>query len=198
MVVLRDENAPQRTRSAYMFFCDKNRDKVSKNNPDFTMVELSAALGKLWSETSDRARTPFVNASSKSKAKFDKEMETYRQTSDYTDFQKRRNLHNLIQKYVQKIDGAKKKNVYKQFPSDPNKPSQPTTAFFLFAKDNRAALTKKNPDAAMSEIGKMLGEAWKKASATSKSKYQKQQQKLKEKYDADIKKYQKTKNVKST
>eukprot|EP00494_Astrolonche_serrata_P026588 UN26850 len=161
------------------------------------MVEISAALGKLWSETSDKARTPFVNASAKSKAKFDKEMESYRQTDEYKEFQKRRNLHNLIQKYFEKIPGAKKKNVYKVFPTDPNKPSQPSSSYFLFANDNRDSMMKKNPDAAMAEIGKMLGEAWKKASATMKSKYEKQQKKLKEKYDADVEKYQKTKNVKN-
>eukprot|EP00494_Astrolonche_serrata_P022980 UN23237 len=157
------------------------------------MVEISAALGKLWSETSDKARTPFVNQSAKSKAKYDKEFETYRQTDGYTDFQKRRNLHNLIQKYVQKIPGAKKKNVYKQFPTDPNSPSQASTAFFLFANDNRDAMMKKNPDATMAEIGKMLGEAWKKVSATAKAKYQKQQQKSKDKYNAAVEKYEKTK-----
>eukprot|EP00494_Astrolonche_serrata_P021991 UN22240 len=136
------------------------------------MVEISAALGKLWSETSEKARTPFVNSSAKSKAKYDKEFEAYRQTSGYTDFQKRRNLHNLIQKYVQKIPGAKKKNVYKVFPTDPNKPRQPSSSYFLFANDNRDSMMKKNPDATMAEIGKMLGAAWKKVSATSRSKYE--------------------------
>eukprot|EP00494_Astrolonche_serrata_P021992 UN22241 len=108
-------------------------------------------------------------------------MESYRQTSEYTDFRKRRNLHMLIQKYVEKIPGAKKKNVYKVFPTDPNKPSQPTSAYFLFSNDNRDSMKKKNSDATMTEIGKMLGEAWKKASATTKSKYEKQQKKLKRK-----------------
>eukprot|EP00494_Astrolonche_serrata_P027040 UN27303 len=67
------------------------------------MMELSAVLGKMWSETSERARTPFVNSAAKSKAKYDKEMDSYRQTDEHKEFQKRRNLHNLIQKYVNKI-----------------------------------------------------------------------------------------------
>eukprot|EP00494_Astrolonche_serrata_P022958 UN23215 len=86
------------------------------------------ALGKLWTETSDKTRTPFVNQAAKSKSKYDKEMEKYRQTSEFTEFQKRRNLHMLIQKYVKQIDGAKKKNVYKVFPTDPNKPKQPSSS----------------------------------------------------------------------
>eukprot|EP00494_Astrolonche_serrata_P027137 UN27400 len=174
-----------------MFFCDKNRDKAAKNNPDFTFAELGALLGKMWTETGDKARTPFVNQATKSKAKYDKEMESYRQTDDFKEFQKRRNLHMLIQKYVEKIPGAKKKMCYKLFPTDPNKPKLPPTSYFLFANDNRDAMVKKNADASMAEIGKMLGAAWKKASATTKSKYQKRHEKLKEKYEADVEKYQK-------
>eukprot|EP00494_Astrolonche_serrata_P024154 UN24412 len=143
-----------------MYFCDKNRNKVVKNNPDFTMVEISAALGKLWSETSDKARTPFVNSSAKSKAKYDKEIEAYRQTSEYTEFQKRRNLHMLIQKYVEKIPGAKRKTFIK-FSQLIQTNQNNLRHLFLFANDNRAALSKKNSDASASEIGKMLGEAWK-------------------------------------
>eukprot|EP00494_Astrolonche_serrata_P022230 UN22487 len=194
-MVMRDENAPQRTRTAYMFFCDKNRNKVVKNNPDSTMVEISALMGKLWSETNEKARAPFVTSMEKSKAKYEKEMEAYRQTSEYTEFQKKKNLHNLIAKYVEKIPGAKKKIAYKTFPSDPNKPKRPLSAYFLFSNDNRDSVTKKNPDASMAEIGKMLGEAWKKASGTVRSNT-KTECKLKEKYDVAFEKYQSTKKCK--
>eukprot|EP00494_Astrolonche_serrata_P028276 UN28541 len=152
-MVLRDENAPTRTRSAYMFFCDKNRSKVMKNNPDSSMVEVSALMGKLWSETNEKARSPFVTAMEKSKAKYEKEMEAYKQTNEYEEFQQKKKSHNLIAKYVEKIPDAKKKNMYRSFPSDPNKPKRPSSAYFLFANDNRAAMTKKNPDASMAEIG---------------------------------------------
>eukprot|EP00494_Astrolonche_serrata_P002377 UN02383 len=86
------------------------------------MVEISALMGKLWSETSEKARAPFVTAMEKSKAKYEKEMESYRQTSEYEEFQKRKKSHNLIAKYVERIPDAKKKSCYKSFPTDPNKP----------------------------------------------------------------------------
>eukprot|EP00494_Astrolonche_serrata_P022663 UN22920 len=129
-MVLRDVNAPTRTRSAYMYFCDKHRDSVENDNPDASMVEVSALMGKLWSETSEKARAPFVSKMEKSKAKFEKEMEVYRQTSEYEEFQKTKKTHNLIVKYVEKIPDAKKKNVYKSFPSDPNKPKKPMSSYF--------------------------------------------------------------------
>eukprot|EP00494_Astrolonche_serrata_P013705 UN13829 len=71
-MVMRDENAPQRTRTAYIFFCDKHRKSVVNDNPDSTMIEISALMGKLWSETSEKARAPFVTAMEKSKAKYEK------------------------------------------------------------------------------------------------------------------------------
>eukprot|EP00494_Astrolonche_serrata_P026807 UN27070 len=90
-MVLKDENAPERTRSAYMYFCDKHRDDVMNNNPDSIMVEVSAILGKMWSETSEKTRSPFVSKMEKSKAKYEKEMEAYRQTSEYVEFQNVKN-----------------------------------------------------------------------------------------------------------
>eukprot|EP00494_Astrolonche_serrata_P022305 UN22562 len=96
MVFKKMKNAPERTRTAYMYFCDKHRDDVMNNNPDAIMVEVSAMLGKMWSETSEKSRAPFVSSMEKSKSRYEKEMEVYRQTSEYVEFQKRKNLHNLI------------------------------------------------------------------------------------------------------
>eukprot|EP00494_Astrolonche_serrata_P002774 UN02780 len=59
-------------------------------------------------------------------------------------------------------------------------------SYFLFANDNRDSMRKNNPDATMSEVGKMLGEAWKNASGTIRSKYEKQQAVLKEQYDVAV------------
>eukprot|EP00494_Astrolonche_serrata_P022987 UN23244 len=86
-----------------MLFCDKNRDKVVKNNPDYAPSEVMAALGKMWTETSDKVRTPFVNTASKSKAKYDKEMEKYRQTPEFTEFQKKRKSHMLIKNTLKEL-----------------------------------------------------------------------------------------------
>eukprot|EP00494_Astrolonche_serrata_P027659 UN27923 len=133
-MVLKDPNAPRRTQSAYMFFCQKNRERLADDNAESSMVEISAMLGKMWSETSESDRVSYVNASSKSKANYEKEMEAYRQTNEYAEFQKRKQTHNLIAKYAIRIPGAKKKNLYKSFPSDPNKPKQPSSGFFYLHK----------------------------------------------------------------
>eukprot|EP00494_Astrolonche_serrata_P011668 UN11760 len=59
MVILRDANAPQKTKSAYVFSV-KNRTKVVKTIQTFFCRNWCIA-GKMWTETSDKARTPFLN-----------------------------------------------------------------------------------------------------------------------------------------
>eukprot|EP00494_Astrolonche_serrata_P022106 UN22362 len=151
---------------------------------------------ELWSETNEKARAPFVTAMEKSKAKYEKEMEVYRQTTEYAEFQRAKKLHNLIAKYVARIPDAKTRTVYKCFPTDPNKPRQPMASYFLFANDNRDAMRKNTPMQPWLKLGKMLGEAWKNVSGTVRSKYEKQQAVLKEKYEIAVEKYQSTKKCK--
>eukprot|EP00494_Astrolonche_serrata_P022181 UN22438 len=140
---MKDVNAPERTRTAYMFFCDKNRKNITKDNPEATMIEISTMLGKMWTETSEKARSPFVSSMEKSRAKYEKAMEKYRQTEEYTEFQKKRRTHDLISKYVKQMPNAKKKSVYTQFPNDPNKPKAPGSAYFIFANEKRAGVMKR-------------------------------------------------------
>eukprot|EP00494_Astrolonche_serrata_P022176 UN22433 len=114
-MVLKDVNAPARTRSAYMYFCEDRRKEMTNDNPDASMVEISAMLGKLWSETDEKERSPYVEQSGKSKARYEKAMETYKLTPEYAEFQTVKATHNLIAKYAQKLDGAKKKLFIKDF-----------------------------------------------------------------------------------
>eukprot|EP00494_Astrolonche_serrata_P022182 UN22439 len=107
------------------------------------MIEIGAMLGKMWSETSEKARAPFVSKMEKSRSKYEKEMEKYKQTSEYSEFQKKRKVHDLVSKYVAKMPNAKKRAVYTQFPSDPNKPKSPGSSYFIFANEKRAGVMKK-------------------------------------------------------
>merc|ERR1719150_1073771 len=119
-------------------------------------------------------------------------MESYRQTDSYTEFQKMKTTHDLIEKFAAKIPGVKKKNVYKTFPTDPNQPKRPTSAYFLYTADQREALSKKNPDASLTELTKMLGESWRSASDTVKAKYTKKYEKQKAEHEKAMKKYETT------
>jgi hypothetical protein len=64
----------------------------------------------------------------------------------------------------EKVDGdatetTKKKKTRKV--KDPLAPKKAPSAYILFGKDNREALSKANPDADFSRMGKIIGDAWK-------------------------------------
>jgi hypothetical protein len=189
---MKDANAPKRGLSAYMLFTNKNRPSMVKDNPDCGMIEISQLLAKMWNDTSEKSRSPYMTQAARAKTKYDKEMEKYRETDSYVEFQKKKNTHDVIARFASKIPGVKKKLVYKIFPADPNQPKKPTTAYFLFAADQRANIVKKNPDASLGQIGKIIGEKWGKASSTVKAKYNKKHDSEKQKYERALAKYQST------
>jgi len=49
---------------------------------------------------------------------------------------------------------------------------QASSAYMFFAKENRDKIKKANKDATFGELGKLLGEAWQKASAKDKTKFE--------------------------
>jgi len=191
---MRDVNAPARAPSAYMLFCDSNRKKVTKNNPDCSMTELSTIFGQMWSEIDEKTKQPFMKKSCMLKDKRYKEMESYKLSPEYAEYQKRNRTDRLIRKYATQL-GVKKVE-FCRFPLDPNAPKRPASAFFCYSNDVRSSVAKNNPNNKITENGKIIGINWKKLTKTQKGKYEKMAIKEKSKYDDAMKKYEKTNNFK--
>jgi hypothetical protein len=98
-----------------MLFCEKHRGKVKKNNPDNGMIEITTLLAAMWKETDAKGRSSLKTKATKGKEKYDKEMEKYRQTDSYAEFQKKKQTHDLIAKFASEIAGVKKNFVIKFF-----------------------------------------------------------------------------------
>ncbi|XP_072038174.1 transcription factor A, mitochondrial-like [Amphiura filiformis] len=64
----------------------------------------------------------------------------------------------------------------------PSMPKKPSSVYFLFIADVRPEVQAENPDAKMSEIGKKVGELWRKLSDNEKKVY-------KERFEANMKTY---------
>jgi len=75
---------------------------------------------------------------------------------------------------------------------DENAPKRPLSAYLLWANENREAVKEENPDAAMTDLSKILGDKWKALSEGAKKKYQDNFQKKSEKYHKAMEKYKKT------
>jgi len=188
---MKDPNAPARALSGYMLFCQSKRKEVTKNNADASMTEISTLLGKLWSDSNDKAKAQFQSRANKLKQARDKKMEAYKLTPEYSEFQSRNKANNIIKKYAVQLGIVKKS--YKSFPSDPNAPKRALSAYMCFGNDVRPSVMKANAGAPVSVIGKKIGENWQKLSGAKRAKYDKMAEKEKTSYQTRLAKYQKTK-----
>jgi hypothetical protein len=55
---------------------------------------------------------------------------------------------------------------------DPNKPKRPMTSFMFFSQEYRKKVAEENKDLKVTEIGKKLGEMWKKVSPDEKKVFE--------------------------
>lgn len=79
-----------------------------------------------------------------------------------------------------------------KYPADPNAPKRPSTGYFLFMADTRAATVSANPSYGIAEIGKSIGTAWNKLSQAKKKVYQDKAASAKAKFDKANEKYKAT------
>jgi len=191
---MKDTNAPARVLSGYLLFVETKRKEVAKSNPELSMTQLSAIYGKLWAEASAKVKQPFLTKSAKLREARDKKMETYKQTPEYAEYQKRFRTDKLIRKYANQLGVSKVE--FRSFPSDPNGPKRPNTSFFCFSNEVRGSIMKNNPDNTMAETCKIIGERWKKLSDAQKAKYEKMAADERSKYETVFAKYQKSNDFK--
>jgi hypothetical protein len=113
------------------------------------------------------------------------------------DLQKQITKLNLV---VNKIEiEIKKNNVNKKKFKDPNMPKKPMTPFIFFNKENIDEYKRKNPNEKVyvTKIVKKSGEDWKKLKENEKEKYIKMSDKDKKRYEKEIIKYNKEKDIKN-
>ncbi|XP_021770315.1 FACT complex subunit SSRP1-like [Chenopodium quinoa] len=81
-------------------------------------------------------------------------------------------------------DGSKKKKTKRK--KDPNAPKKAKTGFIFFSQAERENTKKENPGIAFLDIGKVLGEKWRKMSAEEKEPYEAKARADKKRYSDEI------------
>ena len=73
--VVKDPNAPKRAKSAYLFFCDDNRDKVKKQlGKDAKATDVTKQLGAEWNKLKAKNGTaPYNKMAAKDQERYLKE-----------------------------------------------------------------------------------------------------------------------------
>lgn len=174
-----DENAPKHPLSAYMqWACDK-RTKVVEDNPDSGATEITKLLGNMWRDIKPTEKKKYTDNYETSKKRYDNLMNAYKHSSSFREHQ-------------EKLEAFKLHQTKKPFKKDPNAPKRPASAYILFTGAEREKVVKKNPDAKVTDIMKLLGEEWGKLSTTKKATWEKKAVKAKEDYAKELEKYQKS------
>lgn len=72
----RDENMPKRPASAYFLWLNENRERIKKENPSFSIIDITKRAGELWKEVQDR--TPWEKQAAEAAAKYKEAMAAYK------------------------------------------------------------------------------------------------------------------------
>lgn len=76
----KDPNAPKRNLSSYMLYSQAVRPETVATHPDLKAVDIAKLIGEKWNALTDKEKQPFIKQAEREKARFDKEITTYKAT----------------------------------------------------------------------------------------------------------------------
>ncbi|KAA0190019.1 hypothetical protein HAZT_HAZT001705 [Hyalella azteca] len=157
--------------SAYACFVKTCREEHKKLHPDENVQfgEFAAQCSQRWKTMSDKEKEKFHEMSVEDKGRFAEQMKDYVPPPGTPRGRRRRR-------------GAKKER-------DPNKPKRALSAFFYYAKDERAKVRASNPDFSVGEVAKELGRQWNELTEAQKAPYEKAAEEDRARYGRDMKVY---------
>ena len=149
---LKDPNAPKRGRSAYIFFCSKNREKAKERlGEGAKATEVTSELGKMWNELKASTKKGdkiallgFETEAAEDKSRYDEEKKDYQPPSD---------------EELAKTTPAKKGR--KTSDKDTNSPKGRKSAYIYFCSAMRAQVKEELGEEGKSLIMTELGKRWK-------------------------------------
>ena len=168
---LKDENAPKRPKSGYMFYCEKKRPQIKAANPEFKVPQISKALGESWKSASPDTKAKYNKKSEQDKARYNSEKADYTRPSD-DELSKQK----INQKKRGKPSGTKKRT------KPEGAPTRGKSSYVFFCADKRAEVKDANPDLKPTEIISELARLWKELADEDKQPYIDQAAEAKELY----------------
>ena len=73
----KDPNAPKKPFSAYMIYCNSNRETMKKDFPNMSNNELFTALGNCWKQLGNEERAQYVEKATADRDRYDREYKEY-------------------------------------------------------------------------------------------------------------------------
>jgi hypothetical protein len=129
------KDKPKRGKTAYIYFCDKNRSVVKDSNPTFGATQITSELGRLWNEFKDSnpdGVKVFESMAETDKLRYQNEKSEKPKTSSKGKSEK-------------VVDPAKKRS---------------KSSYFCFCDVERSVIKAQNPNMSNKEITSELGRRW--------------------------------------
>ncbi|KAL3911942.1 MAG: hypothetical protein SGARI_001398, partial [Bacillariaceae sp.] len=166
----KDPNAPKKNLNAYMIFAQENRERIKTANPDAKVTDISKLIGEAYKNLGAEEKEALAKKVAADKERYAKEMKDYTPPAEFAS--------------AAKASGKKTKAK-----KDPNAPKGAKSAYMFFNAENREKVKNENPDMSFGDIGKAMGEKWKKIDADEKAKYEEMAKKDKERAKKQMAEY---------
>jgi len=181
----KDLNAPKKNLSAYFIFTNKRRQELKVQYPEKKLTELTTLMAVEWKAMDEDTKKGYQAQAIADKENYTRQMEEYKKTSNYTQYQVKLSAFKEEQKLTADTKAAKK-------PRDPNAPKRPATAYFLFTNKIRKATTAANPEMKITQLAKVMGQKWKEISEDEKKELQAEADRLKEEHKIKVAEYERS------
>nr|XP_019585703.1 PREDICTED: high mobility group protein B4 [Rhinolophus sinicus] len=74
----RDPQAPKRPPSSFLLFCQDHYTQLKRENPNWSVVQVAKASGKMWCAKPDIEKQPYEQRAALLRAKYHEELKVYR------------------------------------------------------------------------------------------------------------------------
>jgi len=175
-----DEHAPKKPLSAYFQWAADNRPKLAKSNKDLGLTELTKKLGEMWKSLPSDKKSKYEEKAKKEQNTYKNLLNAYKLSSKHKQFEKELRDYQIMM-------------TLKPFRKDENMPKRALSAYMLFQQEKRSSIVEANPDAKVTEIMKLVADAWKELSDKDKEPYQKKSKQLAAKHTKELEKYKTSK-----
>jgi len=146
----KDKDAPKRGRSAYIYFCSKNRADAKKKSGDgATLGQVGKELGLMWTAAKlNKEISEYEKLAKADKVRYQREMADYVPPSD----------EELEEQQSKKSKRKRKRGL---------------SAYMIFCKNERATINAELPDLHPNKVMSELGKRWREAKKGDISKWNK-------------------------
>eukprot|EP01084_Bolivina_argentea_P200295 342516_1 len=188
------EKMPKRPQSSYFVFSNKRRNELKDHYPDKKITELSKLISEEWKVMTADDKKIYEEAAKVNKERYTKSIAIYKETDEYSEYQKVLNQYKDEKKRWEKSGGMDADDAGFQIslprkPKDKNCPKRGLTSYFLYAKEVREKTKEEHPTKQITELAKEISKKWKLVTDEDKKPYNEEAVRLKEAYKIKMEAY---------